>query len=168
MAIERLSPEDLLRAQKVLREEIAEEAPRYLPKIVNLVHALELDGKAKLPFRGVMYVAPPVPHMEGLTLQLLSERAVAILKLPDGVDKLREVRLLNEDMVRLYRSLCYPEALWRRVLWTLHLHPNPFRNASEQELKELHAFFSVCRMNTGLQLSSAVAGSGVPPLRSSM
>lgn len=123
-------------------------------------NALALGDTAVLPFRGREYIVPPVPYVAGQRLLLIANAAEALNDAPNSINKVAEAATLARLMMSLFRSLCYPRGLVRRALWRLHLLPNPFRVASEQELQDLYSFFWVCRMSTSVNTSS-VAGSGV-------
>lgn len=96
-----------------------------------------------LPWRGVIYDVPPIPFHAGMDMDL----ALSDIAKLDTVDheSTRQMRRLVRSLLSHFRSLSRPRG-WRRFVW--RILPNPFRDATHHEIKDLVDFFSACRRTT--------------------
>jgi hypothetical protein len=113
----------------------------------------------RVPFRGRLWEIPPVPVEDGArVLELLAwlEDAAA-----DPAKAVAEYRAQMRGAVALVRRLVRPErGRLRKLLWQLHLLPNPWRTASHEELGEWLGFFWLRRTRSPDRRSSPAGGNG--------
>lgn len=152
-------------------------ARRTIARVENVDTATLLDlsqGERVLVWRPGRYQrvfrVPPVPALEGLTLEGLQlqlalraeqvkdvAREAMALRDAQGLDlaavthleqRHRETTAAALDVAQravvLFHELVRPTRWLER--WTWRWLSNPFQNASEGEISELLAFFSACRM----------------------
>jgi hypothetical protein len=132
------------RLDKDREPEPAETPPRPL----NLRHILDLGNVVYFTFRGRAYGIPPLAWRDG------EELLDCWLELRElgAVDSREKLGPYFHGMRRLQRLLwrsCRPTGLFRRILYRLRLHANPFRRATEGEIAQL-AVFLLGRRMTGL------------------
>lgn len=117
------------------------------PSAVNTGGAIDLEGDAVLPYRGKVYLVPPLPVRAGLRLYDLQE---TVRRLSDreksghtlSRDQVAELAAAYDGQVRLFHRLIRTRWLRRRP-WR-----NPFLQASIAEVALLGKFFSGCRIRT--------------------
>lgn len=158
MLIQRISREAMDAAHAAVapkRAPAGVAAPPMRPR--NVQHVLDLGNLIYFTFRGRAYGVPALAHKAGEELQALWLDASAYS---------REV--LTPTTAPLYHALIrkLPGLLWRntrpvgrvaRLFHALHLHPNPFRRATERELVELAQGFLERRMISGVQFPPATS-----------
>lgn len=117
------------------------------PQTANAGTVLALAEAGAVFFRGVPWRVPPVSYRDGIRLQQLGDRlaALALAGAPDA-----EQEAVITEMVIAFRGLVRPVG-WRRLLG--RLLPNPFRRASEAEVGQLLAFFTLCRTRSSVRLA---------------
>lgn len=135
MPVGRPTSERFREVQRILEEEFSEPEPRY----VNGPEAAALDRSRFRVFRGRVYEVPPIPVPLGLDLFELQ------LQLLDG-GNVAEVRRIHRELLALFKKLARPASGLGRLFW--RLAPNPFRHASEREVRDWLDFFWLCRTGT--------------------
>lgn len=142
------------------RDKEAVQAP---PELRNFASMYNLGGDAYLEWRGMYMVVPPIPFREGAKLHEMRVRLTQLEherkrdeKLPDSEEKdrregmrLMEERMIREEMVTTFKKCVKPRRWWQALAWKVL--PNPFRQASEQEMVELLSFFLLCRTKSRLR-----------------
>lgn len=135
------------RAEAVRQAFSEAERERGLAPILNSARVGALHGVRTLDWGGHRYRVPPVPYRLGIKLQGLlrdlTELKEGELRWEDQQAVLQ--RILRES-VALFRRCIQPVSRWRRLLWPVL--PNPFETASEAEVGQLLAYFSMCRTSS--------------------
>lgn len=94
----------------------------------------------RLPWRGQLYHVEPVPYQRGLKMDtIVAEMGQHTDRTPET---LAAVSRLVRDLMKLFKRCVRPRGWRARVWW---LTRNPFRNASDAEIKALLDFFYLCR-----------------------
>lgn len=153
MRIRVAQPEEMLARHRKVR---AREPKRTQPKPRNVRVVLTLGDTEFITFRGRAYGVPPVPLKEAKRLEHHRARA-----LEASASVVRAVRLQRQDtgaegdywahmaaLQEVLWKLSYRPGIVARWLRRLGLARNPFRDASEAEIMELTAFFSLRRMRS--------------------
>jgi hypothetical protein len=143
------------------------------PPVVNYESAVTLNAPMRLEFQGHDFVVPPVSYTDGLTLQLLAQKHVALGKLVPSEENLRRFLDVLEEFAALFWRLVEftdgspkvrPKAegpitrWWRRMRRRpVEMVPvaNPFLEMTEGDVAWLIDFFWTCRTK---QSASRVAG----------
>lgn len=121
------------------------------PRALNLEAVLDLGNTIFFTFRGRAYGIPPLAWREGeqiLDTWLEAREIGDTLKRDSLTDYYAAIRKLQ----RLVWKNSRPTGPGRRLLRFLHLHPNPFRRATEGEIAELAVFMLGRRMSSGSRL----------------
>lgn len=116
-----------------------------LPRALNLDHVMDLGNTIFFIFRGRAYGIPPLAWREGeriLDTWLEAKTYGAALERKN----LPAYYACFQKLQRLLWKNCKPTGPVRRLLNRLHLHPNPFRLATEGEIAELAVFMLGRRM----------------------
>ena len=144
------------------------------PRLVNMAAALASEVTA-LDWKGIYLRIPPVPYREGLRLEALRMRGLQLQHdmeaLADRIEEaekrgerdvdaeqerflgLQQEEAIHDEACRIMKRLVRPRALHQRIAWKLL--PNPFRDASAQEMAELFSFFLICRTKSRIRSSGA-------------
>lgn len=112
------------------------------PDVVNAGEAASIDGAGPLWFHGRLYIVPPIPYRDGLRLH------DAMMQLT-AADSRESVESALEGAATLFGKLVTPASLLRFV--PRKMRPNPFRDASENEIWTLLDFFWMRRTGRTLQ-----------------
>jgi hypothetical protein len=109
------------------------------PRVRNVQPVLYLTDPFRVPYRGRMWLIPPVPMEDGARVLDLVDK---LEKMQSGPDLARRYREFNRAILKLIRRLVLPERGWlRRVLWKLRIARNPWRTATHEEVGEMLGFF---------------------------
>jgi len=119
----------------------AEPAPRPL----NLTNVLDLGNLVFFTFRGRAYGIPPLAWAQGEELLDAWMRARELGAI-DSREKVAPYFRAIERLQALLWKATRPTGPVRRLLRFFHLHPNPFRRATEGEIAELAVFLLGRRM----------------------
>jgi len=109
------------------------------PRPLNLRHVLDLGNVIYFTFRGRAFGIPPLAWRRGEELLDAWMEARELGQL-DTRDKIRPYYRSVRRLQNLLWKSCKPTGPVRRLLRFLHLHPNPFRVATEGEIAELAVF----------------------------
>jgi len=115
------------------------------PRALNLNHVMDLGNTVFFIFRGRAFGIPPLAWREGekiLDVWLEAQSFGGALER----ENLRAYYGCIKRLQKLTWKNCRPSGPIRRFLRLLHLHPNPFRRATEGELAELAVFMLGRRM----------------------
>jgi hypothetical protein len=127
------------------------------PEIKNVGATLFMVDPLRIPFRGRVYEAPPLPFKQGVKLLKIQARIEAMAAREEGAaaqeTKLDEyLEVLRDAATLLRRNLRPDRGRLRRMRWRLGVTGNPFIHATEHELAQLVGFLSLSR--TSLAISS--------------
>lgn len=126
------------------------EPTSLIPPVKNVGMATALGDTRVLRFRVWQFVVPPVSYRDGVALDALQIRLARLGDTPhDDLARLREVEEALEEAVGLFRRLVRPASWLGRACWWLI--PNPFADATEGEIGHLFAYFTACRMRSGVR-----------------
>ncbi len=153
-----------LRGPAALRPSATEIAP---PRH-NVYQVLNLGDVRYIKFRRSMFIIPIVPHKLGERVSDVYVRtlvaAAEVLKPKDVEAQTEAKRVYYAGLATLARLLwthIYPASRIGRVLRRLRLARNPFKNASEMEVRQLTDFFLQCRTMSSVQLISDAGSNGL-------
>lgn len=133
--------------QARLARTLGEAGPaRQTVAVLNGDAVRALTGPGRLHFGDVVFDVPPVPYLAGIRLVELRQQL-------SSADTPAAERRTCGEIVRVMKRLVRPRGRLRRLCWALL--PNPFRNASEQEIGELLGFFSAHRTLSRVRFPSA-------------
>jgi hypothetical protein len=115
------------------------------PGVVNVSSARELTRPSVLTFREKVYLIPPTPWEDGLTLLELATRLekLGADEDADPAEMLKELRATMQQIIDLCWNLVRPHRIPR---WIWKLRRNPFNRADMDELREIIAVFGRPRM----------------------
>lgn len=126
------------------------------PRALNLDTVLDLGNIVFFTFRGRAYGIPPLAWRDGERLLDCWLEAQEIgMQLERNT--LRQYYRCIANLQRLLWKNTRPTGPFRRLLRFLHLHRNPFRDATEGELAELAVFLLGRRTNAASRLPLAEA-----------
>lgn len=148
--LEAITPDRL----EQVRRAMGEDTPKAPQKLANARTADLLAGGYQLmEWGGRQYRVHPVPYRLGVRLRALLQETMELDDEQVGASRSGEVvsRICGEA-IPLFRRCVLPHHWLRRLLWPLT--PNPFSDASEREVGQLLAFFSMCRMTSRARLPS--------------
>lgn len=116
------------------------EIERERPEVVNAGPAREIWMPRPLYYRGRRISPRPISWEDGLALLEAASALERWAKRPDG--DLDELRRLYREIVDLCWIVIRPRWMPR---WLQRLRRNPFRRATETEIREVLAFLGRCR-----------------------
>ena len=121
------------------------------PRALNLDHVMDLGNTIFFTFRGRAYGIPPLAWREG---ERILDAWLEAQTFGNQIE--RETLGPYYGVIRRLQRLVWkntrPVGPLRRLLRKLHLHPNPFRRATEGEIAELAVFMLGRRMTSGSRL----------------
>jgi hypothetical protein len=132
------------------------------PRPRNIRPVLWLTDPFRIPFRGHMWEIPRVTVEDGArVLDLISWLDAAAADPEKAVAEYRD-RMLGA--VKLVRRLVRPHrGRLRKLLWRMHLLPNPWRSATHEELGEILGFFWLRRTMSPGRRAPQRGGNGKGP-----
>jgi hypothetical protein len=136
-----IQPKPRQEVEAAWREYLKGSSDAGLRETRNVGPVLYLTDPVRVPFRGHLYVIPPIPYTVGLeVIELQNE----LVRLTEAMDVTAYRRILKQT-VRLIRRNVKPTGYnaIQRLRWVLGW--NPFRQASEMELGEFLAGFLMRR-----------------------
>ena len=139
IAIRRTPPAVMLERQARVAAAMAE-AERERPEVVNAGPAREIWMPRPLYYRGRRISPRPISWEDGLALLEAASALERWAKRPDG--DLDELRRLYREIVDLCWIAIRPRWMPR---WLQRLRRNPFRRATETEIREVLVFLGRCR-----------------------
>lgn len=116
------------------------EVERERPAVVNAGPAREIWTPRPLYYRGRRIAPRPISWEDGLALLEAASALEQWARTPDG--DLEELRRLYREIVELCWIAIRPRWMPR---WLQRLRRNPFRRATETEIREVLAFLGRCR-----------------------
>lgn len=139
MAFQRATPEEILERRRFWNK--AEERPPEPPPAPrNVQGVLWLTDPFRVPYRGRMWIIPPVSFVDGarvLRIKTWLEQATE-----DEAKFRAEYLKTMREIMALIRRLVRPESGWfRRIRWRLRLMRNPWRTATHEEVGTILGFF---------------------------
>jgi hypothetical protein len=136
-----IKPKPRQEVEAAWRDFFAQTGDAGLRETRNVAPVLYLTDPVRVPFRGRMYVIPPIPYTVGLEVIEMQNELVLLAERMD----MKTYRDILVRTVKLIRRNVKPHGftLWPRIKWALGW--NPFRQASELELGEFLAGFVMRR-----------------------
>ena len=134
----RTPPAAMLAAHNRVAAAMAAEEPAR-PDVVNIAAAREAWDPRPLYFRGRRIPARPIAWEDGLALLEVADALERWAKSEGGLD---ELRALYRRVTDLAWVALRPRWVPR---WLQRLRRNPFRRATEEEVRELLSFAGRCR-----------------------
>jgi hypothetical protein len=138
------------------RQKSSPPAPRK-PATRNVEQVLSLGSDRFVTFGAGTYRIPPVPYKLGHRVLDQQVKVLAHAKqvaLTGQKKPMDEFYRASDELAKLLWKHVRPLGKARRLLWRVGLMPNPFRSASEAELKEITDFFLMCRMTSSVRSTS--------------
>lgn len=127
------------------------------PKQRNVEQVLSLGAVRFFTFRGRTYRIPPVPYKLGQKVLHLHTDILADARLVAMTGERKSADAFYRKMDRLAKVLwthIRPLGKMRRFFWRMGLMTNPFRGASEEEIREITDFFLQGRMTSSVRSMS--------------
>ncbi len=124
----------------------------------NVKAVLSLGDTRYVTVRSLgMFAIPPVPFKAGqIVMTIYTDTLIAAnTAITTGTkESQQEYFALLGRLARVLHKHMRPVGLVKRNLWRFGLTRNPFRQCSEQELKDIAQFFLLGRMRSSVQLMS--------------
>lgn len=133
---------------KVLAKPTSEE-------IGNVGLATNMVGSAYFSLGRHRYVVPPVPYVLAAELEELKLNVDRLAEMPASVEANRELRVVFDRAIVLFKRACRPTFGIYRLLW--RWVSNPFRDLSPMDAGTLLYFFCSCRMRSAIRLEVSLA-----------
>lgn len=127
------------------------------PEQRNVEVVLSLGAVRYVHFGPRTFMCPPVPYKLGQRVLDLHGRILTHVRGVARTGSKKEMDAYYRDadqMVKLLWSHVRPLGKVKRALWRVGLMPNPFRRASEAELKAITDFFLQGRMTSSVRSMS--------------
>lgn len=127
------------------------------PEQRNVEPVLSLGSTRYVTFGPRTYRVPPLPYRLGQRTLDLHIKILADAKQVALTGDRKAMKAFYEkhgQMAKLLWSHIRPLGMFRRVLWRLGLMRNPFKNASEAEMKAIVDFFLEGRMKSSVRSMS--------------
>lgn len=131
--------------------------PQRQPEQRNVEAVLSLGATRYITYRNRTYRIPPVPFKLGqkvldLNIKILADAKHVALTGQDAAAQSFYKKM--DQMARVLWTHVQPIGKFSRMLWRLGLKRNPFRQASEAEMKAIIDFFLQGRMTSSVRSMS--------------
>jgi hypothetical protein len=138
-------------------ETLPRQAPRRQAQQRNVEVVLSLGDVRYIEYRTRAYRIPPVPFKRGQRVLDTYTRALTYAKEVTTTGKKEQADAFYREMSKLVGLLWQhirPTGTIKRSLWYVGLLRNPFRDASEAEIKQITDFFLQGRMTSSVRSMS--------------
>lgn len=153
-----IPPDEVARRHEAARNSAVAPLRQRHPQQRNVEAVLSLGDVRYFSYRNRAYRVPPVPFklgqrvLDSHTKVLAYARQVVETGKKDSMDAFYRQMAVHVGL--LWKHI-RPTGKVRRAMWHMGLMRNPFRSASEAEVKEVTDFFLQGRMTSSVRLTSA-------------